>query len=90
MYFYAVGSEMAARADFSPPFTELEGGYRDNGAGLDEEKAETFQSFKQLKVGKPPRHVLRHSISTTAFIPELEVSDIQVSSFSYLKNVKGL
>lgn len=74
--FYAFGSEMAAGADFSPPFTVLEGGYKDNGTGLDEEKAQTFQNFKQLKGGKPPRHVLRHSISTTAFAPELEVSVI--------------
>ncbi|XP_068639744.1 probable protein phosphatase 2C 27 [Aristolochia californica] len=59
---------MAAGADFSPPFTVLDSGYKknnSNGSSLDKEISEIDGSMKQMSMGKPPRHlsIMRHSLS---------------------------
>ncbi|XP_042508233.1 probable protein phosphatase 2C 27 [Macadamia integrifolia] len=58
---------MAAGTDLSPPFTVLEGGYnKDNGPSMGDENSEMSESLKQMKTGKPPRHlsVMRHCVSS--------------------------
>ncbi|KAJ4964337.1 hypothetical protein NE237_024276 [Protea cynaroides] len=58
---------MAAGTDLSPLFTVLEGGYtNDNESSMGDENSQISDSFKQMKMGKPPRHlsVMRHCMSS--------------------------
>eukprot|EP00268_Persea_americana_P052639 TRINITY_DN5903_c0_g1_i1.p1 TRINITY_DN5903_c0_g1~~TRINITY_DN5903_c0_g1_i1.p1 ORF type:complete len:387 (+),score=66.68 TRINITY_DN5903_c0_g1_i1:840-2000(+) len=58
---------MAAETDSSPPFVSIEGGFgKDNGLSMDDENSKTMESLKQIRMGKPPRHlsVLRHCVSS--------------------------
>lgn len=60
---------MAASAEFSLPFTMIEGRYggKENGSSAAGEDPETPEDMKETKAGKPPRHlsVIRHCVSTT-------------------------
>ncbi|XP_010909291.1 probable protein phosphatase 2C 27 isoform X1 [Elaeis guineensis] len=60
---------MPAGAEFSPPFTMLEGTYggKENGSSAAGEDPETPEGMKETKAGKPPRHlsVIRHCVSTS-------------------------
>ncbi|GAB4828448.1 hypothetical protein Ancab_035445 [Ancistrocladus abbreviatus] len=58
---------MAAGADFSPPFTILEGGYnKENASVTTDEGADFLGNLIQKSNGKPPRHisVMRHCASS--------------------------
>ncbi|XP_043712979.1 probable protein phosphatase 2C 27 [Telopea speciosissima] len=69
---------MAAGTDFSPPFTVLEGGYsKDNASSMEDENSEISESLKQMKTGKPPRHlsVIRNCISSA----RLATSDLELN-----------
>lgn len=69
---------MAAEVNCSPPFTMLENRYatEKDGSPLDGEDPESPEDMKQMKLGKPPRHipVIRHCASSARFVgsPELE------------------
>ncbi|KAK1296519.1 putative protein phosphatase 2C 27 [Acorus calamus] len=80
---------MAAGAEFSRPFTILEGGggySKDNGSQRESENSEATESFKQAKVGKPPRNmtVMRHCMSSTRLVSasdlELDVGSVGPTS----------
>ncbi|KAK4428318.1 putative protein phosphatase 2C 27 [Sesamum alatum] len=72
---------MAAGTDFSPLFTDVEGGcYRkDNGqvSVVKDEITENVDDLKQTLNCKPPRHlsVVRHSITNTPLISPTDVVD---------------
>lgn len=66
-WIYVLEEKMAAETESSPTFVSIEGGYgKDNGLSMDDENSKTMESLKQIRVGKPPRHlsVLRHCVST--------------------------
>lgn len=69
---------MAAGTDFSHPLTDIEGGYSDDSSEVSVMKdviSDDSNELKQTLNGKPPRHlsVVRHSISTTPFLPPSEL-----------------
>ncbi|GAV59685.1 PP2C domain-containing protein [Cephalotus follicularis] len=75
---------MAAGADFSHPYTILEGSYsKENVSGMqnDTENSENLDSLKQMTSGKPPRHlsVIRHSVSTTRLLSAADL-DLDVGT----------
>ncbi|KAL2232125.1 probable protein phosphatase 2C 27 [Sesamum indicum] len=87
---------MAAGTDFSPLFTDVEGGYRkDNGqiSVVKDEITENIDDLKQTLNSKPPRHlsVVRHSISTTPLISPTDVvdSDLGESGIKPLSDTKS-
>ncbi|KAL0361871.1 UNVERIFIED_CONTAM: putative protein phosphatase 2C 27 [Sesamum radiatum] len=87
---------MAAGTDFSPLFTDVEGGYRkDNGqiSVVKDEITENVDDLKQTLNSKPPRHlsVVRHSISTTPLISPTDVvdSDLRGTGMKPLSDTKS-
>ena len=62
---------MLAQVNCSPPFAMLESRYTANqdGSRLDGEDPESPEDMKQMKLGKPPRHlsVVRHCASSARF-----------------------
>lgn len=74
---------MAAGADFSPLFTDLEGdNSKDNGevSVAKDEISENGNDLKQTLNGKPPRHlsVVRHSVSAATLVSP---TDLVVNTF---------
>ncbi|KAJ4966164.1 hypothetical protein NE237_018013 [Protea cynaroides] len=77
---------MAAGTDLSPPFTFLEGGYgKDNASSLGDENSEISDTLKQMKAGKPPRHLsaMRHCVSSARLATselELDIGNLGIKS----------
>lgn len=66
-WIFVLEEKMAPETDSSSPFVSIEGGYgKDNGLSMDDENSKTMESLKQIRIGKPPRHlsVLRHCVSS--------------------------
>lgn len=69
---------MAAGANFSSPFTNVEGGYSNDSSEVSVVRGgmlENSDDSKQTLNGKPPRHisVVRHSISSTTLVSPTEL-----------------
>ncbi|KAF8406724.1 hypothetical protein HHK36_008816 [Tetracentron sinense] len=80
---------MAAETNYSPPYTALDCRYsKDNVSAMEDQNSETLENLKQLKIGKPPRHlsVMRHCMSSVPLVAateldlEIEIVDIKSPS----------
>ncbi|XP_062098051.1 probable protein phosphatase 2C 27 [Humulus lupulus] len=67
---------MAAGMDFSPPYTLLEGGYnKDNASAMEDETSESLNGIKQQNTnGKPPRHLVRHTMSSLKLLATADLT----------------
>ncbi|GAB4833029.1 hypothetical protein Ancab_007052 [Ancistrocladus abbreviatus] len=80
---------MAAGADFSPPFTILEGGYNKENPSVNKDEGTDFMgNLIQRSNGKPPRHIsiVRHCVSSarlsTAVDADEDVGSVSDKSLS--------
>ncbi|OVA00642.1 Protein phosphatase 2C (PP2C)-like domain [Macleaya cordata] len=76
---------MAAGTDLSPPFPVLESGFiKEIGSSIEDERSEVLvETLKQMKIGKPPRHlsVMRHCMSSVRLVSSTELEFDTEKSF---------